>query len=242
MKQHFFKKITTSFMILCLALNNSSCGLNSEDHLSETLTETTAVGYSEKETLSGTTQSTANSPKEPIASTAISQTNDNIPETMENDMVDTNSWKIVIIEELSAWQYSQNVWIVNQRGDVFNNHYTDTNDCIHMNNNETLDKIDAICNENVAIKTLSNDETNKLDLLINNISEITNYEYSKKRTGSYDSGTKSVYIINNCDSKINQTKICSYGSYIECIDNDDARQFANYLVDLQLLYTGNSVF
>ena len=71
MKQHFLRKIATSFMILCLATIISSCGLNSENYLSETSTDTT-IEHTEKITLSDTTESTTIPKNEPIISTAKS--------------------------------------------------------------------------------------------------------------------------------------------------------------------------
>ena len=71
MKQHFLRKIATAFMILCLATIISSCGLNSENYLSETSTDTT-IEHTEKITLSDTTESTTIPKNEPIISTAKS--------------------------------------------------------------------------------------------------------------------------------------------------------------------------
>jgi hypothetical protein len=71
MKQHFLRKIATAFMILCLATIISSCGLNSENYLSETSTDTT-IEHTEKISLSDTTESTTIPKNEPIISTAKS--------------------------------------------------------------------------------------------------------------------------------------------------------------------------
>ncbi len=86
MKQHFLRKIATAFMILCLATIISSCGLNSENYLSETSTDTT-IEHTEKITLSDTTESTTIPKNEPIISTAKS------PEPSEATLLITDCGK-----------------------------------------------------------------------------------------------------------------------------------------------------